>query len=549
MGVDRRNITLFTVPLARGEEASMKPLMDLVPEAARVWKGPDDRGFNPVSLPKTLIFIDDRGKCCSIVTQLQGLFPLWCRSESCNWAGEIIREYHSALSSKGLQKTLALFRKGVCRYLVCTEAVGMGLDIPDIERIIQWKLSEYLTMNCWWQRAGRAGRDPNIWAIAVLFYEPQYQLPEGSPLSGSRDVESEYMKVKEHMSTQKILAIAADSARSKKDRESHMLWYTNSQGCIRQVVMDYYQSRADPQNLSKDGQPCCDRCFQKSGIDPTSWLGYPVVHTTPFRNACSEYREAEEADDSTVENVVLPPKMSADSVHRIGLAVRLALECHRTNLVYSRTDLLEEKHLLPDAWIDLAASKALSIRSVEDLRNLSRKLPLGQYTAIGDGLLQVLVVIQHTVSKANTPQYATRIPGTAYAIPPEKPLYDANQIMSAPPTVATKMKAVNDELRESDLEVWTKKEKSRMVRTEALRKSQSQREATRARNRQSEGGSQYSDSVPGMAQNCQPAEHAYTSNLTLAVKRNEPPVGPTPEVPKRKRGRPLGSKNKPKKVD
>jgi len=34
MGVDRRNITLFTVPLARGEEASMKPLMDLVPEAA-----------------------------------------------------------------------------------------------------------------------------------------------------------------------------------------------------------------------------------------------------------------------------------------------------------------------------------------------------------------------------------------------------------------------------------------------------------------------------------------------------------------------------------
>ena len=50
----------------------------------------------------------------------------------------------------------------------------MGLDIPDNERIIQWKLSKYLTMNCWWQCAGRAGRDPNIWAIAVLFYEPQY---------------------------------------------------------------------------------------------------------------------------------------------------------------------------------------------------------------------------------------------------------------------------------------------------------------------------------------------------------------------------------------
>ena len=81
MGVDRRNITLFTVPLARGEEASMKPVMDLVPKATREWKGPNDRGFNPLSLPKTLIFVNDGGKCCSIVTQLEGLFPLWCQLE------------------------------------------------------------------------------------------------------------------------------------------------------------------------------------------------------------------------------------------------------------------------------------------------------------------------------------------------------------------------------------------------------------------------------------------------------------------------------------
>jgi len=175
----------------------MKPLLELVPDAVHTWKGPDDSGFHPLSLPKTLIFIDDRSKCCTTVTQLQMLFPLWCRSDSCNWAGEIIREYHSGLSSKGLQKTLALFWKGVCRFLVCTEAVGMGLDIPDIEHIIQWKLSDYLTMNCWWQHAGRAGRDPNIWAIAIIFYEPWYQLPEDSPLCGNRDEESEFVKVKD----------------------------------------------------------------------------------------------------------------------------------------------------------------------------------------------------------------------------------------------------------------------------------------------------------------------------------------------------------------
>jgi len=183
------------------------------------------------------------------------------------------------------------------------------------------------------------------------------------------------------------------------------------------------------------------------------------------------------------------------------------------------------------------------------LTNLSQKLPLGQYTAIGDGLLQVLAVIQDTVSKADMPQYGTQISGAVYTIPPEKPLYDANQIMSAPPTISRKMKAVNDELRELDLELWAKKEKSPMIRTEALQKSQSERETTRTRNRQSEGRLQYSNSVLGMAQTCQPDEHLYTSDPILPVKRNEPPVGLIPKVSKRKRGRPLGSKNKPKKVD
>jgi len=125
--------------------------------------------------------------------------------------------------------------------------------------------------------------------------------------------------------------------------------------------MDYYQSCADPRILSKHGQPWCDHSFRKSGINPTSWLGYPVVHTTPFRNVYGEYREVKEADNGTVENLELPPKMSADSVHRIGLAVCLALECHRNSLVYSRNDHLDEKQLFPDTWIDLAASKALSL--------------------------------------------------------------------------------------------------------------------------------------------------------------------------------------------
>jgi len=50
--------------------------------------------------------------------------------------------------------------------------------------------------------------------------------------------------------------------------------------------------------------------------------------------------------------------------------------------------------------------------------------------------------------------------------------------MQAPPTIAEKMKAATDELREVDLEAWEKKEKVWERQTEALRKSRSQSEAT-----------------------------------------------------------------------
>jgi hypothetical protein len=168
------------------------------------------------------------------------------------------------------------------------------------------------------------------------------------------------------------------------------------------------------------------------GFNPDSWIGYPVRHTTPFQY--TRYSEDTEAGNNivTTENVVLPPKISADSIYRICLAVRLALEFYRSNLALCWNDLLQ-KHLLPDAWIHLAASKALTIQIVEDLRTISRKFPPGKYTAIGNRLRQVPAVIQKTIWKADAPQCTLRISGAAYTVPPGKPLYYAGQTSRAPP--------------------------------------------------------------------------------------------------------------------
>ena len=44
-------------------------------------------------------------------------------------------QYHSTIKSKGLEKTLGLFRRGVYKYLVCIEAVGIGLISPILKAL------------------------------------------------------------------------------------------------------------------------------------------------------------------------------------------------------------------------------------------------------------------------------------------------------------------------------------------------------------------------------------------------------------------------------
>jgi superfamily II DNA/RNA helicase len=172
MATDRKNITLFTVPLKKGEGTNRAPLHALIPEEARSWPEEDFEYYNPLSMPKTIIFVDDRVLCCTLTTELIGLFANWTRTVTPSIgegeepiAQQLVREYHSVMSREALERNLTSFRSGECRILVATEAVGMGLDVPDVQRVLQWKVPQFMTVSSWWQRAGRAARDPAVWGL------------------------------------------------------------------------------------------------------------------------------------------------------------------------------------------------------------------------------------------------------------------------------------------------------------------------------------------------------------------------------------------------
>ena len=81
-------------------------------------------------------------------------------------------QYHSK-SGKGTKEYVqSEFSKqdSHIRILISTIAFGMGIDIPDVRRVVHWGISN--NSLCYWQEVGRAGRD-GMPAQAYLYVVPK----------------------------------------------------------------------------------------------------------------------------------------------------------------------------------------------------------------------------------------------------------------------------------------------------------------------------------------------------------------------------------------
>lgn len=139
-------------------------------------------------IPKTVIFHDSIRECKETVDWLNAVFYkelhlknvfLHSFSPANNPVQGIIAEtFHSNLSEASKSQRIARFQSGRTRILCATEAFGMGMDIPDIKRVIVLGIvnteGHKLTLETLIQRFGRAGRDQNIRAEAILLAPSQY---------------------------------------------------------------------------------------------------------------------------------------------------------------------------------------------------------------------------------------------------------------------------------------------------------------------------------------------------------------------------------------
>ncbi|KAG0010783.1 ATP-dependent DNA helicase sgs1, partial [Podila clonocystis] len=143
-----------------------------------------------------------------------------------------IAAYHALFSDKCKEDILEDFRKGNILLLLATEAAGMGCDIDDVTRVIQFKCPK--NISCLVQRLGRAARSPQLQGVGILFAEKR------SPGSTYPD---EYLDQ-----------------------------YINTRECRRKVLNGLYRNEYQPNGN------CCDLCHpEMKPLQPQQTVAFKEV--------------------------------------------------------------------------------------------------------------------------------------------------------------------------------------------------------------------------------------------------------------------------------
>ncbi|KAJ7222321.1 P-loop containing nucleoside triphosphate hydrolase protein [Mycena pura] len=223
--------------------------------------------------PKSLIFTNAIKKTQIICRHLRRLYPHLPRS-----AFDFL---HAHRTAKAKRRVMKQFRKGKIKFLVATEAAGMGADIPDIELVIEFGVPQ--SLDIWYQRLGRAGRCPGLQARAIMLVEKsmfQRKKPKGSSgtkpaapveaeIDGGNDSEEEEAEAEEHEEgttrPKKIKQL------KKVNLDDGLVWvknvhpilreYISTEDCRRDVADKYFNN---PPRRPPTG-PCCDNCVAKAG--------------------------------------------------------------------------------------------------------------------------------------------------------------------------------------------------------------------------------------------------------------------------------------------
>jgi superfamily II DNA helicase RecQ len=128
-------------------------------------------------IPKTIIYVDSIQQILIAVRTL----TVWLIREGCSTstATDAVQAYHSELAESDKRRISTEFAKpdtesaldsSKHRIIVATDAMGLGVNNPDVKYVIQWGVPP--SMGALSQRAGRAARGKGYYGKFVWFVPP-----------------------------------------------------------------------------------------------------------------------------------------------------------------------------------------------------------------------------------------------------------------------------------------------------------------------------------------------------------------------------------------
>ncbi|KAL9934428.1 hypothetical protein V8E36_006918 [Tilletia maclaganii] len=112
-------------------------------------------------MPKTLVYVNTRAETRRGVAALRKELPARMH--------KAVRALSGNDTNEQFDRILEKLRAGSVRIIVCTEALGMGIDLPDIDLVVQWRLPRDFKELV--QHFGRAARGQGSRARALLLFD------------------------------------------------------------------------------------------------------------------------------------------------------------------------------------------------------------------------------------------------------------------------------------------------------------------------------------------------------------------------------------------
>ena len=238
LGSDRPNLALWVRPMEYSK-SSFHALLPLVP----------DSPATPSDLPKSIFYFSTRREAREACNLLRRCLPATLRNA--------LAVFTAVFSDAYKETTMEAFRLGITRWLFCTDAAGMGCDVPDILWSIIYGVQNLCSAI---QKGGRAVRNQTLrgtmlWIVEDWTFEPR------------PDEENETANTSTRAS-----AATKDAERREKLDPAARTFINRSQSsqCMREYAVEYFTPEPAFRTMVKDGGESWGAVWEGRDLGATS---------------------------------------------------------------------------------------------------------------------------------------------------------------------------------------------------------------------------------------------------------------------------------------